>query len=162
MKKLSVVFALLALPAFAQSSIEVRPIGKFVQPPEVTEGEEGPETVEEQGFVEELITAERPSWRSVERPVAVLRGLDKISGLASDITVNVGDTVTYGRLTVLVEECREPPQGESEDAFVFMKVQDPKAGAEPVFSGWMFASSPALSAMDHQRYDLWVLSCATS
>jgi hypothetical protein len=115
-----------------------------------------------QGFVEELIEEERPEWRGVQRPVAHLRGLDKIAGRVTDITAPVGQPVTYERLTITVRDCREPPEGQGADAFVWLEVVDSKGGAAPVFSGWIFASSPALSAMDHQRYDLWALSCATS
>lgn len=114
------------------------------------------------GYVEELIEEERPAWRSVQRPVAMLRGLDKIAGRVTDIRVKVGETVNYERLTVKVDECRAPPEGEAEDAFVFLEIRDSKTGGGLAFSGWMFASSPALSAMDHQRYDIWALSCATS
>ncbi|MEX2519388.1 MAG: DUF2155 domain-containing protein [Paracoccaceae bacterium] len=121
---------------------------------------EEPET--SPGYVEELIEEERPAWRSVPRPVAVLRGLDKIAGRVTDIRVKVGETVNYDRLTIKVDECRAPPEGETADAFVFLEIRDSKAGGGLAFSGWMFASSPALSAMDHQRYDIWALSCATS
>lgn len=110
----------------------------------------------------EVIEVERPVSRSEPRAVAVLRGIDKISGLVSDIRAPVDEPVPYERLTITVSECREPPADEASDAFAFLKISDPKSGAAPVFSGWMFASSPALSAMDHQRYDVWVLSCATS
>lgn len=155
MRVSAVLIALLATPLFAQEA----PDAKFVPAPgEVIHGDPAPAP----GYIEELIEAERPKWRSEERPIAILRGLDKIAGRVADIRVKVGETATYERLQITVEECRVPPADEPPDAFVFMKVVDENEGAEPVFSGWMFASSPALSAMDHQRYDLWVLSCATS
>ncbi|WP_340108591.1 DUF2155 domain-containing protein [Pikeienuella sp. HZG-20] len=153
-------FALLiALMMAAPLAAQETPEAKFVPAPdEVIHGGAAPAP----GYIEELIEAERPKWRSEERPVAILRGLDKIAGRVADIRVKVGETATYERLHITVEECRVPPAGEVPDAFVFLKVVDGNEGVEPVFSGWMFASSPALSAMDHQRYDLWVLSCATS
>ncbi|MEM7268863.1 MAG: DUF2155 domain-containing protein [Pseudomonadota bacterium] len=116
----------------------------------------------EEGYVEEVIRVEKPPSRSVSQPVAVLRGLDKISGRVSDIRAPVGDAVTYERLTIIAQDCRTPPEDEAPDAFAFVQVQDRKSGEDVIFSGWMFASSPALSAMDHQRYDLWVLSCSAS
>ncbi|QIE54565.1 DUF2155 domain-containing protein [Pikeienuella piscinae] len=155
---LSAALALLAAPLFAQETPPESPGAKFVPAPGTTYGERP----DAPGYIEELIAEERPDWRSVPQPVALLRGLDKISGRVTDIRAPVGDKVVYERLTIEVDECREPPEGEVADAFVFMKIEDAKLGGGPVFSGWMFASSPALSAMDHQRYDLWVLSCATS
>ena len=55
-----------------------------------------------------------------------------------------------------------PPEDEPDDAFVYLRIADSKVDGREVFAGWMFASSPALSAMDHQRYDVWVLSCTMS
>ncbi|MEL6794534.1 MAG: DUF2155 domain-containing protein [Pseudomonadota bacterium] len=156
MRRVLVLLALAPLAAFAQSD-ESGGGAKFDKAPEgVIYSESEPEDVEE------IIRVEKPISRSEPRPVAILRGLDKISGRVSDIRADVGATVTYERLTITVEECREPPEADGEDAYVFLKVRDAKTGDDAIFSGWMFASSPALSAMDHARYDLWALSCATS
>ncbi len=126
--------------------------------------EHAPEGVEYPGdeYVEEVIQVEKPDSRSVPQPYAVLRGLDKISGRVTDIKVDVGVPAEYERLTITVGDCRTPPEDEAPDAFVFMKIADGKLDGAEVFSGWMFASSPALSAMDHQRYDIWVLNCSAS
>lgn len=156
-RALLVLAALAPAPLFGQAATE-DPAPLFrPAPPGVIYGEGQPP-----GYVEELIEGERPDWRGVSRPVANLRGLDKIAGRVTDITAPVGSPVTYERLTITVRDCREPPEGEAADAYVWLEVIDTKGGVEPVFSGWIFASSPALSAMDHQRYDLWALSCATS
>ncbi|MEL7462577.1 MAG: DUF2155 domain-containing protein [Pseudomonadota bacterium] len=155
MKRLWFLIALAPVAALAQSDESGG--AKFEKAPEgVIYSESEPEDVEE------IIRVEKPVSRSEPRPVAMLRGLDKISGRVSDIRAEVGAAVAYERLTITVEECREPPADDGEDAFVFLQVRDAKTGDEVVFSGWMFASSPALSAMDHARYDLWALSCATS
>ena len=146
----AVLFALAPLFAWAQESGGA----KF---------QSAPEGVEYPGaFVEQIIEVEKPPSRSVSQPVALLRGLDKISGRVTDIRVEVGAAAIYERLTIDVRDCRAPPADEAPDAFVFLKVMDAKLDGAEVFSGWMFASSPALSAMDHQRYDLWVLSCSAS
>ena len=113
-------------------------------------------------YIEEIIKVERPESNSEPRPIALLRGLDKVSGRVTDLRAEVGEPVRYERLTILVEECREPPAEETGDAYVFLQVKDDKTGDSIIFSGWMFASSPALSPMDHARYDLWALSCAAS
>lgn len=89
---------------------------------------------------------------------ALLRGLDKLSGKSSDLLVGVGETATLGRLEVRLGECRFPSGNPSADAYAQMTITDIVAH-ETVFSGWMIASSPAISALDHPRYDLWVISC---
>lgn len=92
-----------------------------------------------------------------EAPGAVLRGLDTVSGITTDLTVRNGETVEYGRLTVTVSDCRFPQDNPAADAFAHVTVRDVNDGA--VFDGWMIASSPALSALDHPRYDVWVMHC---
>lgn len=96
-------------------------------------------------------------------PVAnvLLRGLDTLNGTAQDIPVRVGDTIRFGHLEIKVEACRVPSDDPSSDAYAFLKIRDIREEVMR-FSGWMFASSPALSALDHQRYDVWVLSCNNS
>jgi hypothetical protein len=89
---------------------------------------------------------------------AVLRMLDKLSGNTEDITLANGETLERGPLTIRMDECRYPANDPSSDAFAHLTVADSRAQAL-AFDGWMIASSPALSAMDHPRYDVWVLNC---
>ncbi|MFC5736624.1 hypothetical protein DFO80_11478 [Rhodobacter sp. 140A] len=91
---------------------------------------------------------------------AVLRGLDKVSATASDIVLAVGQTVEFGHLQVTLKECRYPADDPSSNAYAYLIITDPNV-AQPVFEGWMIADSPALSALDHQRYDVWVMRCKT-
>ncbi|KNG92629.1 DUF2155 domain-containing protein [Pseudaestuariivita atlantica] len=91
----------------------------------------------------------------------ILRGLDKVTGRVTDVQIAVGGAERLGRLTIGVRECRYPKGNRSGDAFAFLTVRE--VGHEgDVFEGWMIASSPALNAMDHARYDVWVLRCTTS
>lgn len=92
---------------------------------------------------------------------AVLRGLDKVSGDVTDLDLRVGDAAQFGRLTVELTECRYPTENPSGDAFAYLTVRAEGLEA-PAFEGWMIASSPALSALDHPRYDVWVIRCRTS
>jgi hypothetical protein len=92
---------------------------------------------------------------------AVLRGLDKITGQVTDMEMTLGTSRAFGRLEVSLEDCRYPTGNPAGDAFAHVTVR-PETGAEPVFAGWMIASSPALNALDHARYDVWVLRCTTS
>jgi hypothetical protein len=92
---------------------------------------------------------------------AVLQGLDKITARISTIKVAVGETVSFGSLQITVNACDKRPPEEPPESAAFLQVVEQKPGEQPVmrFSGWMFASSPALSAMEHPVYDLWVLDC---
>ena len=89
---------------------------------------------------------------------ALLRGLDKVSGQTTDLMVGVGEAVRYGRLEVRLGECRYPAGDPSSDAYAQMSITDTSENTT-IFSGWMIASSPALSALDDARYDVWVISC---
>ena len=89
-----------------------------------------------------------------------LRGLDTLRGAAEDITMRVGETVRFGHLEITADSCRVPEADPAGDAYAFLRIRDIRE-AEPRFSGWMFASSPALSPLDHPRYDVWVLSCSS-
>lgn len=89
---------------------------------------------------------------------AMLRGLDKVSGRTIDINMAVGETKTYGRLEVSLGECRYPAGNPSSDAYAQLTIRDVTQNTT-VFAGWMIASSPALSALDDARYDVWVISC---
>ena len=97
----------------------------------------------------------------VSRPAAKLQGLDKITARTSTFTIAVGETKALGSLRITLRACKENPPIETPETAAFLEVIESKPGeqAEPVFSGWMFASSPALSAMEHPIYDVWVLSC---
>ncbi|MBR1946371.1 MAG: DUF2155 domain-containing protein [Alphaproteobacteria bacterium] len=90
----------------------------------------------------------------------VLRGLDKITGRLSTMTVNVGEKTTFGALDVYARVCyTHPPEETPENAAYLDIVENKEEGQLKLFSGWMFSSSPALSAMEHPVYDVWVLKC---
>lgn len=92
---------------------------------------------------------------------AVLRALDKFKGQVTDIELRTGSSDSFGSLEILLGECRYPAGNPAGDAWAEIEITE-RGKAGSVFSGWMFASSPALSAMDHPRYDVWVLRCTTS
>ena len=89
---------------------------------------------------------------------AQLRFLDKLTGAVTDLTMATGQSTTLGRLTIMMNECRYPADNQTAEALASITVID-AAAPDPVFNGWMVASSPALSALDHPRYDVWVLRC---
>ena len=90
----------------------------------------------------------------------VLRGLDKVTGRLSTMTIKVGEKTTFGALDVYVRVCyTHPPEETPENAAYLDIVENKEEGQLKLFSGWMFSSSPALSAMEHAVYDVWVLKC---
>jgi hypothetical protein len=89
---------------------------------------------------------------------AKLRVLDRLTGTVSDLVLANKHSQVFGRITVQLDACRYPSNGSHAEAFAHLTVID-TAAKDPVFSGWMVASSPALSALDHPRYDVWVLRC---
>lgn len=97
----------------------------------------------------------------VEARGAQLRWLDKIAGTTGDLDLSRGQVGQVGRLTILLDACRFPAEGEPIDAYAHLTITDSLVTTGPVFSGWMVAEAPALSAMDHSRYDVWVLRCLT-
>lgn len=95
-----------------------------------------------------------------ESEAGILRWLDKLTGETADIELLRGQEAVSGRLTIRLDACRYPADNPTSDAQAHLTILD--AGvAQPVFEGWMVASSPALSALDHPRYDVWVLRCVT-
>ncbi|MEH6775366.1 MAG: DUF2155 domain-containing protein [Cereibacter changlensis] len=90
----------------------------------------------------------------------LLRWLDKISGETADVELQLGQSAVSNYLTIQLDACRYPTNDPASDAYAHLTIRDTRVEA-PVFSGWMIASSPALSALDHPRYDVWVLRCIT-
>lgn len=89
---------------------------------------------------------------------ALLRALDKVSGQSTDLALGVGQSVDFGRLEVRLGECRFPAADPESDAFAQLTITDTRS-RQALFTGWMVASSPALSALDDARYDVWVVAC---
>jgi len=97
----------------------------------------------------------------IDMSTAVLQGLDKVTARVSTLDAGVGQTVHFGSLEITVRSCRKRPPEEEPESAAFLEIREKKADEEPklLFSGWMFASSPAISALEHPVYDLWVVDC---
>lgn len=100
----------------------------------------------------------------VDQQFALLHALDKISARVSQMRVAVGKEGRFGRLTIRVLACRKRPPEEPPESAAFLEIIDAGRDSSPVetFRGWMFASSPSLSAMEHPLYDIWVAGCMTA
>ncbi|WP_405405919.1 DUF2155 domain-containing protein [Paracoccus sp. Ld10] len=105
-----------------------------------------------------LIASPLAAQETARAQGAMLRGLDKVSGRTTELPLQIGQAVRYGRLEIRLGECRYPAGDPSSDAFAQLTITDLRQNAS-VFSGWMIASAPALSALDDARYDVWVMSC---
>lgn len=94
----------------------------------------------------------------------VLQGLDKVTARISTIEVPLDGTASFGTLTIRARQCVMSPADEKPEASAFLEIADTPPGqpAVAMFSGWMFASSPALSALEHPVYDVWVTACKTA
>ncbi len=92
---------------------------------------------------------------------AVLQGLDKITARISTFKAPLGEKVRFGTLEVTARACDKRPPEEPPESTAYLEIREIRPGEEPVkiFAGWMFASSPALSALEHPVYDVWVVDC---
>lgn len=92
---------------------------------------------------------------------AVLQGLDKITARISTFEAPVDRPARFGSLEITVRRCNKAPPEEPPEAAAFLEVVDVRPDSPEVllFSGWMFASSPAVSALEHPVYDVWVIDC---
>ena len=134
------ILLLLSAPAFAQDNTVTSPIdGSVAVVPDVRADE---------------VKAQAANG-------VMLRGLDKVSGDVSELDLAIGETANVGRIEVTLGECRYPEDNPTGEGYAWLTIRDP--GRETVlFDGWMSASSPALNALDHPRYDVWVIRCTTA
>lgn len=91
----------------------------------------------------------------------VLQALDKVTARVYTIKAPVGDLVRFGTLEIIARYCDKRPPEETPESTAFVDIWEVRHG-EPTLSlyrGWMFASSPALAALEHPVYDVWVLDC---
>ncbi len=121
------------------------------------------------------IAAAQPS-PSIPGQVAVLRGLDKTTARISTFEAPVDRSVRFGTLVITVRACLKRPPEEPPESAAFLQIEEirpqepapgsggtaPQIVSRRIFSGWMFASSPALSALENPVYDIVVLDCKTA
>jgi hypothetical protein len=108
-----------------------------------------------------LFWATGASAEMTAEPIAVMQGLDKITARVSRFDAPVGKPENFGTLSIVVRDCeKSAPEDRPENA-AFIEIYETRPGEEKrrLFSGWMFSSSPALSALEHPVYDLNLLEC---
>lgn len=99
--------------------------------------------------------------RAQEVPVVTLGALNKITAKLETISISRDETVKFGTLAITMRNCRSNPPEETPESVAFIEVVDygQTNVATEIFKGWMFASSPAISALEHAVYDVWVTDC---
>lgn len=92
---------------------------------------------------------------------AVLQGLDKVTARISTFEVPFDVPVRFGSLVIQARACHKAPPTEPPESTVFLEIDETfeAARSRDLFTGWMFASSPAVSALEHPVYDVWVVDC---
>ncbi len=108
-----------------------------------------------------LLASPTAAQDSGRRSAAVLQGLDKITARISTFEAPVGQPVRFGTFEITVRACDKRPPEETPESAAFLEVVEVRADspATELFKGWMFASTPALSAVEHPVYDVWVIDC---
>jgi hypothetical protein len=101
------------------------------------------------------------SATTIANRVAVFSGLDKITGRLTSFDVYIDETVMFGSLQITPRACYTRPPTETQRTSVFVEVDTVslQQTLKRIFTGWMFADSPALSAIDNAVYDIWLVDC---
>jgi hypothetical protein len=96
--------------------------------------------------------------------VLVMTGLDKITGRPTRIVAHLNQPVHFATFTITARYCYSTPASETPETSAFVQIDDhrPDQRERRVFSGWMYASSPGLNAVQHPLYDVWVISCSAN
>jgi hypothetical protein len=102
-----------------------------------------------------------PPAKKIINPTAVFSGLDKITGRITSFDVAINETVAFGALQVTPRVCytRPPTETPQTDAFVEVDEVTLQGEIKRIFTGWMFAASPGLHAVEHPIYDVWLTDC---
>ncbi|MBL4719680.1 MAG: DUF2155 domain-containing protein [Alphaproteobacteria bacterium] len=93
--------------------------------------------------------------------LVIMQGLDKVTARVTRFEAPIGATVIFGPLRIVARACDRTPPEEPPESAAYLEIEEahPGEAADTIFQGWMFASSPALSALEHPVYDVWVLEC---
>lgn len=97
----------------------------------------------------------------IQTNTAKMQAMDKITGRVSVIEVPVNGEVKFGSFSIVVRACKKTPPEETPENYAFVDVADTGKDGKPynIFKGWMMSSSPALNAVEHPIYDVWLLQC---
>jgi len=109
-----------------------------------------------------LVGVSGPTFaQAIKNPIAVFNGLDKITGSITAFEVDVDREKQFGALTVRPRVCNTRDVTEKPKTTAFVEVDERllEGGNRRIFTGWMFAESPGLNAVEHPIYDVWLTGC---
>ena len=111
-----------------------------------------------------VLLALSPARAQSERltnPIAVFAGLDKITGVTTTFEIPIGEERRFGALIVKPDVCYTRPITEEPKTTSYVQVDQVEIDStrKNIFSGWMFAESPGLNAVEHAIYDVWLTGC---
>jgi hypothetical protein len=108
-----------------------------------------------------VLTAGAVSAARISNPVAEFAGIDKITGRITTFDVYIDETVQYGALQVTPKVCysRDDTEAQLIDGFIEVDEITLDRKIRRIFTGWMFAASPGLNALEHPIYDVWLTGC---
>jgi hypothetical protein len=111
-----------------------------------------------------LFSAQAALADKIQNPIAVFAALDKVTGRISHLEIPLNQTVQFGALKVTPRVCDTRPPTEPPHTSSFVEVDEIKLNGdvERIFTGWMFAESPGLHAVEHPVFDVWLTSCKTN
>ena len=111
-----------------------------------------------------LLPVTQASAESLEGDIVILRALDKVTARTKDLFVPIDETAIFGSIAVRPRKCLKRPPEETPETSAFLEISELREEEEnlPLFTGWMFASSPAINALEHPVYDVWVIDCKIS
>jgi len=158
-------------PARAPSGIQSQPLpppaGASLAPPPQNRSQPAPanppppQPADTTARPEDTVITETPTQK-IENARAVFAGLDKVTGRTISFDAAIGETVQFGALQVTARTCytRPPTEATNTDAFVEVDEVTLQGEIKRIFTGWMFALSPGLHAVEHPIYDVWLTDCA--
>lgn len=111
-----------------------------------------------------LLPAGVAEAQTIQNPIAAFAALDKVTGRISHLEIQMDQTVQFGALRVTPRVCHTRPPTEAPNTTAFVEVDEIKltGDVQRIFTGWMFAESPGLHAVEHPVFDVWLTNCKTN
>lgn len=110
-----------------------------------------------QDILEDAEAAQNKNFEN--KPYVEIQFVDKYTGKFSTLVCKVGDTVQHHSLSIKIDTCLSSGPFDRPETKVFLEVEEPDISDDPIFKGWMIASVPAISTLEHRRYGLWIQKC---
>jgi hypothetical protein len=149
------------LPPPPGASLAPPPVKPTNAPPPAPANAPPPQPADTSPQPDDTVVTQTPTQK-IENGRAIFSGLDKITGRTISFDAAIGETVQFGALQVTARACytRPPTEATNTDAFVDVDEVTLQGEIKRIFTGWMFASSPGLHAVEHPVYDVWLTDCA--